>query len=286
MTQSLRPVSKRVLSSLLLSAALAACTVGPDYSTPKMELKPFHNQADASTPQAHPAPPLDRWWTGFNDPMLVPVVQRALSQNLDLAAALARVPQARAAAAGSGAALLPTVDLGASTTFEHQSLQSAFGSVARSAPGFKRDVDENVIGPSASWEIDLFGGLRRSAAASRDEAEAAEADQAGIRVTVAADTADAYLQVRGYQARLAVTEKQIATDQHLVQLVRNRYATGSASEREIAQAEALLKQARGTVPPLRLALEQQLNRLDILMGAQPGTNLPFSEWSKAACCEI
>jgi hypothetical protein len=78
MSQNLRNATTMRLGSLLLSTALAACTVGPDFCTPKTELAPFHNQVDASTPQAHPAPPLDRWWTGFNDPMLGTVVQRAL----------------------------------------------------------------------------------------------------------------------------------------------------------------------------------------------------------------
>jgi NodT family efflux transporter outer membrane factor (OMF) lipoprotein len=259
------------LSGLLLSTALAACTVGPDYTAPKTELAPFHNAAYVTSAQGQSAPPLDRWWTGFNDPMLVKVVQRALNQNLDLDAALARVRQARATASGSSAQLLPTVDLGASTTYEHQSLNGAFGSVANGSPGFHRDGHEDVVGPSASWEIDLFGGLRRQAKAADEEAQAAEAEQLGTRVTVAADTADAYLQVRGYQARLAVTADQITTDEHLVELVRNRFASGAATDREIAQAEALLKQAHASVPPLRLALEQQLNRLDVLMGAQPGT---------------
>lgn len=132
-----------------------------------------------------------------------------------------------------------------------------------------RNPHEYVIGPAVSWEIDLFGGLRRAAPASRDEAQAAEADQAGTRVTVAAETAHAYFQIRGYQARLVVAESQISTDERLVQLVRDRYQAGAATEREIAQAEALLKQARATLPPLRFALEQQLNRLDVLMGVQP-----------------
>ena len=91
--------------------------------------------------------------------MLVTVVQRALNQNLDLDAALARVRQARAAASGAGAELLPTADLGASATFEHQSLRGEFGSVAAGSPGFKRDGHADVVGPS-SWEIDLSGGLR------------------------------------------------------------------------------------------------------------------------------
>jgi NodT family efflux transporter outer membrane factor (OMF) lipoprotein len=271
MTRKLRTIGKMGLSSLLLSTALAACTVGPDYTPPKTELAPFHNAADASSAQGHSAPPLDRWWTGFDDPMLVTVVQRALNENLDLDAALARVRQARATASGAGAQLLPTIDFDASRTYEHQSLNGAFGSVANGSPGFHRDGHEDVVGPSASWEIDLFGGLHREAAAANDEAQAAQAEQAGTRVTVAADTADAYLQIRGYQARLAVAQNQITTDEHLVELVRNRFASGAATDREIAQAQALLKQARASVPPLRLALERQLNRLDVLMGAQPGT---------------
>ena len=88
---------------------------------------------------------------------------------------------------------------------------------------------------------------------------------------VASDAADAYLQVRGYQARLAIAQNQIATDEHLLQLVKNRIAAGAGTGREAAQAEALVVQARSTVPLLRLSLEKQLNRLDVLMGAQPGT---------------
>jgi outer membrane protein TolC len=219
MTRKLRTIVKMVLNSLLLSTILAACMVGPDYTPPKAELAPFHNVAYTSSSQGHAAPPLDHWWTGFNDPMLVTVVQRALNENLDLDAAFARVRQARATAASAGAQLLPTVDFNASRTYEHQSLNGAFGSVANGSPGFHRDGHEDVIGPSASWEIDLFGGLRREEAAANAEAQAAEAQRVGTRVTVAADTADAYLQIRGYQARLAVAQNQIDTDEHLVELV-------------------------------------------------------------------
>src|SRR6202020_2734300 len=215
--------------------------------------------------------PLDRWWIGFNDPMLATVVQRTLDHNLDLVAALARVNQARAAAAGAGAQLLPTVDVGATATAERQSLNGNLGTIASEVPTYRRDIHEYTLGPAASWEVDVAGGLRHGAAAARDEAQAAQAEQAGTRITVSADAADAYLQIRGFQARLIVAKNQIATDEHLIQLVRNRYEAGAASKREIAQAEALLKQARGIVPILQLSLEKQLNRLDVLMGAQPGT---------------
>jgi NodT family efflux transporter outer membrane factor (OMF) lipoprotein len=258
-------------STVLLSLLLQGCSVGPKYKAPTPALAPFHNHVD--TPATTGASTtLDRWWTGFNDPMLVTVVQRALDQNLDLAAAFARLSQARALAAGAGAQLLPTADFGATATAERQSLNGNLGTIASEVPTYRRDIHEYTIGPTASWELDLAGGLRHGAAASRDAAQAAQAEQVGTRVTVAADAADAYLQIRGFQTRLIVAKNQIANDEHLVRLVRNRYEAGAASKREIAQAEALLQQARGTVPLLRLSLEEQLNRLDVLMGAQPGTS--------------
>jgi NodT family efflux transporter outer membrane factor (OMF) lipoprotein len=271
---TLRPRSLlgALAAGVAFSVGASGCAVGPDYVPPTTHFAPFHNRVTASTQQpAAAAPRLDSWWTGFNDPMLVTIVQRALAQNLDLAAAFARVQQARAAAAAAGAQLLPTVDFDATGMAQHQSLLSPLGTLARTFPGYSRDQREYNVGAAASWEIDLAGGLRRSAAAAREEAEAAQAEQVGARITVAADAADAYLQTRGFQARLAVAQDQIDTDARLLGLVQVRRRLGAAEDREVAQAEALLKQASSTVPPLRTALEAQLNRLDVLMGAQPGT---------------
>lgn len=264
-------IAKAGLSGLVLSLLLEGCSVGPKYRAPTPALAPFHNVIESPASGSRVSPTLDRWWNGFNDPMLVTVVERALGQNLDLAAALTRVNQARAAAAGAGAKLYPSGEFDASATIERQSLQGNLGTIASGVPTYRRDIREYAIGPAASWEVDVSGGLRHNAAASRDEAQAAETDQLGTRVTVAADAADAYLQVRGYQARLAIAQNQILTDEHLLQLVQNRYDAGAGTGREIAQARALVQQARSTVPLLRLSLERQLNRLDVLMGVQPGT---------------
>jgi NodT family efflux transporter outer membrane factor (OMF) lipoprotein len=127
------------------------------------------------------------------------------------------------------------------------------------------------VGAAASWEIDLFGGLRRGAEAASAEARAAEAQDAGVRITVAADAADAYFQIRGDQARLAVAQSQIDNDQHLLDIVSDRLNAGAATTRESAEAQALVFQARAAIPPLRTALEAQSNRLDILLGEQPGS---------------
>lgn len=260
---------KASLAAVLFSVVFQGCSVGPKYKAPVATLAPFHNKVEA--PTSNPSPPLDQWWNGFNDPMLVTVVQRALDQNLDLAASIERVNQARAVAAGAKSRLYPVGEFGASATAERQSLEGNLGTISKDSPGFRRDIHEYALGTAASWELDVAGGIRHNAAAARDEAQAAEADRVGTRIIVAADAADAYLQIRGYQARIAIAQNQIDTDEHLLKLVQNRYAAGAASRREISQAEALLQQARSTIPILRLSLEKQLNRLDVLMGAQPGT---------------
>ncbi|OUJ15959.1 RND transporter [Acetobacter sp. DsW_063] len=281
-----RPAEQDVISSpvrktvgwlrpgIALSLALtsSACAVGPDYKTPNPHLDTFHSAAAVNARRAAPssAPSLDAWWNGFHDPELVRIEQRVLSQNLDLAAALARVRQASGAAEAATARLLPTLDFAPEASANRMSHESLIGHVVRTIPGSHRDYRTYDVSGAASWEIDLFGGLRRGQEAARDEEQAAQAERVGERVTVAADAADAYFQIRGDQARLAVVEKQIAVDSHLLDLVRQRRASGVSNERELAQAEALLQSARQSAPLIRIALEAQLNRLDVLMGAQPG----------------
>lgn len=257
--------------SLVLCLVLQACAVGPDYARPETKLVPFHAKVEASAIPARAAAPLDSWWTGFNDPVLVTVIQRALDQNLDLAASLARVQQARAIARRAGADLLPSFDAAGAATAFRLSENSGQNALLSPIPGFQRNFEDYSVGASASWEIDLMGGLARGARAASEEAMAAEADRIGLRVTVAADAADAYLQVRGYQARLAVALDQVSNDEHLARLVGDRYKAGAGTGREVAQADALLRRARASIPPLRIGLEAQLNRLDVLMGVQPGT---------------
>lgn len=264
-------LTKSAISGLLIGAVLTSCAVIPDYKAPDVKLAPFNNGTLESERTSKAAPSLERWWKGFDDPVLVVIIERAVKENLDLAAAMARVSQARAMAGGADAQLLPTVDLNASAFAYRQSLKSPTAAIAGGSPGFKRNFHELAVGPVASWELDLFGGLRHGAEAASNEAQAAEADHAGTRVMVAADAADAYFQIRGYQARIAIAEKQIETDEQLLKLVQRRYNAGAAQGLEVAQADAHLKSARATVPQLRIALNQQLNRLDVLMGAQPGT---------------
>jgi NodT family efflux transporter outer membrane factor (OMF) lipoprotein len=266
-------VSAVAAASLLALLTLAGCATGPEYQRPDAPLAAsFHTSgALAERKTTLPAPALDAWWNGFNDPALQRIVTRVLEQNLDLAAAMARVDQARAASRLADARLLPEGSLSAGVAHQRQSLNSPEGRLASATPGYNREQSLYNAGIGASWELDVAGGLKRGAQGASAEAQAAEADRLGVRVSVTAEAADAYFRVRGAQRRIALAQEQIATNARLLELVRLRVADGLASSREAAQAEALVSQARATVPPLRIELEVQLNRLDVLMGAAPGT---------------
>jgi NodT family efflux transporter outer membrane factor (OMF) lipoprotein len=258
---------------ILLAAGLAGCTVGPDYVRPDVKTNATWHETAALDARhvAAPAPALDTWWNGFDDPELVTIVNRVLAQSLDLAASTARVEQARAAAAHAQANRLPSGSLDASVERQHQSTRSPLGKIASAFPGYDRDQTIEQVGAGASWELDLAGGLRRGAEAADAEYQAAEATHVGVRISLAAEAADAYFRVRGAQARIAIADEQIRNESGLLELVKLRTEHGLGTARESAQAEALLLQAQATIPPLKIELETQLNRLDVLMGAAPGT---------------
>jgi NodT family efflux transporter outer membrane factor (OMF) lipoprotein len=258
---------------VLLAVGLAGCTVGPDYVRPNIATHPTWHEADALAARqiAAPAPSLDAWWKGFDDPELVIIVDRVMAQNLDLAASTARVEQARTAAAHAQADRMPSGSFDGSIARQHQSTRSPLGKIASAFPGYDRDQTIQDAGAGASWELDLAGGLRRGAEAADAEYQAAEATHVGVRISLAAEAADAYFRVRGAQERITIAEEQIRNESGLVDLVHLRTEHGVGTVRESAQSEALLLQAKATIPPLRIERETQLNRLDVLMGAAPGT---------------
>jgi NodT family efflux transporter outer membrane factor (OMF) lipoprotein len=264
-----RKLRRLALALLAAAAPLTAQAIGPAYHQPDIPLAPAYK----TTPPiaATPAPALDAWWTGFDDPELTRVVTRAEAQNLDIVQARARLTQSRAAASAAGAALLPQARADGGASSVQQSLLSPIGSIGRHLPGFQRSYDEYTLGAAASWEIDLFGGLSRTHEAAKADAVAAADQAAAIRISVAAEAADAYLQVRGLQARLVVARRQEAVEMQLVDLLHRRTAEGVSADRELREGEAELEGVRGAIPPLTAALDAQLNRLDVLMGAEAGT---------------
>ncbi|TWC69508.1 efflux transporter outer membrane subunit [Herbaspirillum sp. SJZ099] len=260
------------LGALAAALALSACTTGPDYRRPEYQDTPLRNVALLQQRSAQtPAPALDHWWDGFDDPVLSDIIQRVLAQNLDLSAAFARVEQAQASARIAGARRLPEGELSGQAARARQSLQSPLGEIASGFPGYQRTQNLFELDAGASWELDLAGALKRGAQAADAELQAAQAQQLGVRISVEAEAADAYFRIRGAQARIALAEHQVKASAELGEIVRLRLKDGLASVAEIAQADARLAQSRAALPPLRIELERQTNRLDVLMGAAPGT---------------
>jgi NodT family efflux transporter outer membrane factor (OMF) lipoprotein len=254
----------RLPAFLLASVAVTGCTVGPDYHRATIDLAArYHTRVPIAAAS-------DRWWESFGDPILDRLVVEALAQNLDIAAAAARVDQARAAARGASAALLPQVGIGASAEQRSQSLRTPVGAVSNRL-GLPRSYSLYELGPQAAWELDLFGGLRRGREAARAEYASADAERAFVRLSVAAELVDAYLQLRGLQARFDVASRQLETERRLAALVRQQAQEGIVADRELNRVLGEQQGIEAALAPMRAAIAGQINRLDVLAGRQAGT---------------
>src|SRR5436853_5977768 len=258
---------------LLLSASLlSGCAVGPDYQSPDISVTSrFLGQDGIGRREIQSKADLQTWWAAFDDPMLTRFVALALDQNLDMALAAARVAQARASLRLADAALLPSANVSAQGVKNYQSLETPLGQVLSSTPGFDRRGSYYEANLGASWEIDVFGGLRRGQEAARAEYEASEAGAIAIRLAVAAQTADVYVTIRGLQARIAIARKQVETRRALLSTVKLQFEKGIAAELQMRQAEGSLAQVEAQIPVLQSGLDAAMNALEVRRGLQPGT---------------
>jgi NodT family efflux transporter outer membrane factor (OMF) lipoprotein len=263
------------LALLVGTALITGCAVGPDFHRPDVPLPdhyiggPADHQANA-TPSAR----LSSWWDGFHDPLLSALVSEALEQNLDLAQATARVTQARAGLGAATAALLPSGNVAGQAARAQQSVETPLGQLLNAAPGFDRYGSSYELDLGASWEIDIFGGLRRAREAAVAEYQATEAGVAASRLAVASQTADIYITIRGAQKRLDIARGQVLTQQDLLDKVRMLYTNGLAAEYQLRQAQGALFQAQATVPVLQARLDAGMNALDVMLGTPAGTHRP------------
>ncbi|MCS3810362.1 efflux transporter outer membrane subunit [Xanthomonas sp. 4461] len=265
--------SLRTLAALIASSLAAGCAVGPNYARPDAPLPDHYiGQAEVTERQATAQADLATWWNGFNDPDLSRYVTAALAQNLDLAQATARVTQARAGLTAATAALLPSGNISGNATRAYQSLETPLGQVISSTPNFDRYATLYEANLGASWELDLFGGLRRGRQAALADYQASEAGAAATRLAVAAQTADIYISIRGLQGRLEVAQRQVANQQGLVSMVTLLHGKGLAPELQLHQAQGALAQAQASVPGIESGLVAAMNALDVMFGMPPGTH--------------
>jgi NodT family efflux transporter outer membrane factor (OMF) lipoprotein len=261
------------ISLTLLAPLLISCAVGPDYQRPELAAPArFLAQDAVEQRQAAASADLVSWWQGFGDPLLAAYVAQALEQNLDIAQAAARVTQSRASLRSATAAMLPSGQISGQAARSRLSLETPQGQLLAATPDFDRSGDYYEADLGATWELDLFGGLRRSREAAQAEYRASAAATAGARITVAAQTADTYVLIRGLQARLLIANQQVTTQRMLLSTVRLQFEAGVAAELQLRQAEGALSQVEATIPALEAGLDVALNAFDVLLGSQPGTH--------------
>jgi multidrug efflux pump len=247
------------LLPFLLGLVSGCMVVGRDYKAPQLQApEAFTNQAQegVSTNGVETS-----WWRGFQDNTLNQLVEQALTNNHDLRVATARLREARALLSETEFDRYPTVTSQASYTRERAS--------EALAATRDRDIELYDTGFDATWELDLFGRVRRSVEASLAEVGAAEANRRDVIVSLLAEVARNYFELRGTQNRLAVARRNAENQRQTLALTIALLEGGRGTELDTSRAEAQLTFTLASIPPLETAVKQAMYRLGVLIGQQP-----------------
>jgi NodT family efflux transporter outer membrane factor (OMF) lipoprotein len=269
---------KTTFAILSVTLVLAAgCAVGPDYHAPKVNTPANWSEAQLGG-ETNSAVQIVEWWKTLNDPELNSLIQRAVAANYDLRIAEGRLHEARALRTGAFFDLGPKIDGSAGYTDVRQSRNSLPFNTSGPAGGqitsnylFQTDLYDAHF--DASWEIDVFGGNRRALQEANALLASVEEDRHDVLVSVLAEVARNYIDVRDFQQRLAIANKNIAAEQDAVDIARARFRAGLASELDTKEAEVLLATTQSQIPTLEELLKQAMHRLAVLIGQEPGALL-------------
>jgi NodT family efflux transporter outer membrane factor (OMF) lipoprotein len=259
------------------AAGLSACSVGPDFKLPETDLPGnYIANLDAAIPTAKPAAGVDltQWWRSFGDPQLVSLVERSIAANPDIAIALARLQQARAQQFVAIGAALPKAGMSAGAAFG-TGTDNTRGRVADAlhsagnTTGFN-NVDE-AGGFDAAWELDVFGKLRREIEASHLDALAAAKARDAVLVSVVANVARAYIELRGFQAQISAARRNIEAARRSLQFVQTRFSQGLTNELDVTLAQRQLATFEAGLGPLTGQLQSSRYVIAVLLGQYPET---------------
>lgn len=252
---------------------LSACAAGPDYHAPTGAALAVPDQFSTGPGAALDEAALSQWWTRLDDPALSALIDRAVTANLDIVQAQARLRQARESLRQSNASFLPQVSGSASGGKNYRS----------EAGGTRVDNNGNVIstgasnwsssysaGASASWQIDLFGELSRTKEAARAQLQASGYDLATVRMTIIAELVNNYVQARLAQEQLRITRESQAIQKDNYDIANWRLQAGLVSSLDEQQARAQLAQTSAAIPQIEASLKGSLNRIAVLTGEAPG----------------
>jgi multidrug efflux system outer membrane protein len=252
-----------VLLPVITALVIAGCAaVGPDYARVEPDApQQWHTQLQGGLTPVLPEPEtLAHWWHALNDEELSSLEERAVNGNLDLKKARSRIREARALRGISKAGLFPTLDASASATnYRSSETSSSFEENKLYSAGF-----------DARWELDVFGGVRRSVEAAQADLEATQEDLYDVLVSLLAEVALNYVEVRTFQTALTVTESNITSQEETYELNRSRYQAGIINELAVQQSLYNLERTRSLIPALQTGLEAAKNRLAVLLGEKPG----------------
>ncbi len=256
---------------LLIGATLSACAVGPDYQRPQSAVPTAYKEAQNDKWKiAAPADQVQRgnWWEIFADEQLNALQAQLIASNQTVAAAEAAYRQARAAAQGARSAFFPTLGLNAAAT-RGFSTNSSSSSQSVSTTTNTAPATQNTASLDASWEVDVWGRIRREVEAGNANAQASGADLAAALLSAQAELAQNYFQLRVLDAQQELFDRTVVDYEKSLQLTRNQYAVGVASRADVAQAEAQLKAAQAQAVDNDLSRAQLEHAIAILVGKAP-----------------
>ncbi len=257
----------RKFSLACLAAAwllLPGCTkVGPDYVAPTLDQDIQVDVAEGEYLGVLPEQAdIRNWWQVFDDQILTDLINEAVANNLDIRMALSRLDESRARLGISNADFMPTGGAGAGTTR---------GRGSEAATGVAQSIyNQYGVSMDASWEIDIWGKVRRGVEASSAEYQASEEETNDVLITICADVARLYFTIRTLQSRVTITTNNIANQEKIVQLTQDRFDAGIGSTLELAQATRVYATSQSSLPPLRTSLAENINSLSVVLGQQPG----------------
>ena len=255
----------------MILAALAGCAVGPDYHPPQTEVPKTWDGQNAVTPEqpskttTQPVALVD-WWQAFKDPSLSSLVEMAIRANLDVRLAEARIRQARASLGVAGAPLWPEVD--ASALYQRSKGSSETGTGGGIATiGGLRNLWQ--AGLDATWEVDIFGGTRRSVEAGTADLRAAVEDRRDVLVTMVGEVGNNYLNLRGFQQQIAIARKNLEAQKHNAEITRKRFNAGFVGALDVANADAQVATTEAQIPGLESSARAAIYSLGVLLGREP-----------------
>jgi NodT family efflux transporter outer membrane factor (OMF) lipoprotein len=280
-----KPFASSVVLLALSAASMASCTVGPNFKPPSPQVpvdwSASASQATSGQPSRVIPVPADTsatWWTTFNDAELTSLVTRVAAANLDAKEAVLRIAEARAQRSIAAADQWPSLSGNASAQVNRLSDTTPTGALFSKVgkfPGLSgisipNPYDQYQLGFDASWEVDIFGRVRRAVEAAKADTQASVEDSRAVLISALGDVGRAYIDLRGAQARRQVLQANIATERDLLSLASLRRRSDLASDVDVVRAAGEASTAEAQLPPLDAQITADINQLGTIMDREPG----------------